>query len=100
MALYRFKMSRVQIQVVQFAVEASDIGDLSYRLNEADFSKIDQCFDGGEVESIYYDLVGKIHLVEGDELKYYRPDRSMQQLLDRVELPVVSEEVKVETHTD
>lgn len=100
MALHRFKMSRVQIQVVEFAVEASDIDDLSNRLNEADFSKIDQCFDRGEVESIYYDLVGKIHLVEGDELKYYRPDRSMQQLLDRVELPVVSEEVKVETHTD
>jgi hypothetical protein len=35
--------------------------------------------------------------VDGDELKYYRPDKSMQQLLDRVELPVVSEEVETDT---
>lgn len=96
MALHRFKMSRVQIQVVEFAVEASDIDDLSNRLNEVNFSKIDQCFDRGEVESIYYDLVGKIHLVELEEL-IYRPDSLMQRLLDKVELPVVSEEVETDT---
>lgn len=60
MPKFSIGMVRTQVQSESFVVEASDIVHLTNLLKELDndgaFGKIDTVFDGGEVESIEYEV--------------------------------------------
>lgn len=81
MPKFIISMERTQIQSENFVVEASDLVHLTNLLKELDndgvFGRIDDAFDGGEVESIEYEVTGVVPCADESDLSI-----NLQKLLD------------------
>lgn len=87
MPKFTISMERTQIQSETFIVEASDLVHLTNLLKELEndgaFGRIDDAFDGGEVESIEYEVTGINPCAEIVSKFSYPPiSVNLQKLLD------------------
>lgn len=80
MITYSVSVSRTQVQSVRFIVQASNLSELKNKLDNVDFAEIDERFDGGEVDSIDYDVT-EIYDVAEMESSSISVDDDLQDLL-------------------